>query len=161
MLDSNGPKMTSLLTRPKTPRNKQMLDSSRPLLGKQIIALYKATPLASFYSRIFYIYAWRDLPLPDFHHNFITTAGIDAKLSMMMPTFCLVFRMFLCGLCLLSLDVFATAAGLCYRVMACRCTSIEEPVFLHRGSVLRKEAPQYVAYQEIYETNKLYMRGQL
>ncbi|XP_043200914.1 probable ATP-dependent RNA helicase DHX37 isoform X3 [Amphibalanus amphitrite] len=42
---------------------------------------------------------------------------------------------------------------------AYRCTSIEEPVFLHRGSVLRKEAPQYVAYQEIYETNKLYMRG--
>ena len=42
-----------------------------------------------------------------------------------------------------------------------RCTSIEEPVVLHRGSVLRKGAPQYVAYQEIYETNKLYMRGQL
>ena len=32
-------------------------------------------------------------------------------------------------------------------------------MFLHRGSVLRKDAPQYVAYQEIYETNKLYMRG--
>ena len=41
-----------------------------------------------------------------------------------------------------------------------RCTSIEEPVFLHRGSVLRKDMPQYVAYQEIYETNKLYMRGE-
>ncbi|XP_037092523.1 probable ATP-dependent RNA helicase DHX37 [Pollicipes pollicipes] len=42
---------------------------------------------------------------------------------------------------------------------AYRCTSIEEPVFLHRGSVLKREAPQFVVYQEIYETNKLYMRG--
>lgn len=40
-----------------------------------------------------------------------------------------------------------------------RCTSVAEPVFLHRGSVLRRERPQFVVYQEIYETNKLYMRG--
>lgn len=36
---------------------------------------------------------------------------------------------------------------------------MEEPVFLHQGSVLRKTLPEYVVYQEVYETNKLYMRG--
>lgn len=36
---------------------------------------------------------------------------------------------------------------------------IESPVFMHSSSVLRKELPQWVVYQEIYETNKAYMRG--
>ncbi|XP_063930148.1 probable ATP-dependent RNA helicase kurz [Zophobas morio] len=37
--------------------------------------------------------------------------------------------------------------------------NMEEPVFLHSGSVLRKTLPEFVVYQEIYETNKIYMRG--
>lgn len=36
---------------------------------------------------------------------------------------------------------------------------LESPVFLHSSSVLRKELPEWVVYQEIYETNKPYMRG--
>lgn len=40
------------------------------------------------------------------------------------------------------------------------CThNMEEPVFLHHTSVLKKTLPEYVVYQEIYETNKMYMRG--
>ena len=30
---------------------------------------------------------------------------------------------------------------------------------MHSSSVLRKESPEWVVYQEIYETNKIYMRG--
>lgn len=36
---------------------------------------------------------------------------------------------------------------------------MEEPVFLHETSVLRSERPEFVVYQEIFETTKLYMRG--
>ncbi|CAH0548891.1 unnamed protein product [Brassicogethes aeneus] len=42
---------------------------------------------------------------------------------------------------------------------AYHANNMEEPVFLHQGSVLRKTLPEYVVYQEIYETNKMYMRG--
>lgn len=37
--------------------------------------------------------------------------------------------------------------------------NMEVPVYLHQGSVLKKLLPEYVVYQEIYETNKMYMRG--
>ena len=36
---------------------------------------------------------------------------------------------------------------------------MEEPVFMHSSSVLRKAAPEWVVYQEVYETNRTYMRG--
>lgn len=36
---------------------------------------------------------------------------------------------------------------------------MEDPVFLHSSSILRKTCPEWVVYQEIYETNKIYMRG--
>lgn len=42
---------------------------------------------------------------------------------------------------------------------AYHANNIEEPVFLHQGSVLKKTLPEFVVYQEIYETNKMYMRG--
>ncbi|CAH1971493.1 unnamed protein product [Acanthoscelides obtectus] len=42
---------------------------------------------------------------------------------------------------------------------AYRANNMEEPVFLHQGCVLRKTLPEYVVFQEIYETNKMYMRG--
>ncbi|KAK4878089.1 hypothetical protein RN001_010595 [Aquatica leii] len=42
---------------------------------------------------------------------------------------------------------------------AYRANNLEEPVFLHQGSVLKKTLPEFVVYQEIYETNKMYMRG--
>lgn len=41
---------------------------------------------------------------------------------------------------------------------AYRANNMEEPVFLHQGSVLKKTLPEFVVYQEIYETNKMYMR---
>lgn len=43
-----------------------------------------------------------------------------------------------------------------YAYHAC---NLEEPVFLHHSSVLRNTLPKFVVYQEIYETNKMYMRG--
>lgn len=42
---------------------------------------------------------------------------------------------------------------------AYEANGMEEPVFLHRGSVLNKTLPEFVIYQEIYETNKMYIRG--
>ena len=36
---------------------------------------------------------------------------------------------------------------------------MEEPVFMHSSCVLRKSVPEWVVYQEVYETNKTYMRG--
>lgn len=36
---------------------------------------------------------------------------------------------------------------------------MEDPVFIHSSCVLRKACPEWVVYQEIYETNKMYMRG--
>lgn len=42
---------------------------------------------------------------------------------------------------------------------AYHANNMEEPVYLRQGSVLKKTLPEYVVYQEIYETNKMYMRG--
>ena len=36
---------------------------------------------------------------------------------------------------------------------------MEEPVFMHSSSVLRKSLPEWVVYQEVFETSKMYMRG--
>lgn len=40
-----------------------------------------------------------------------------------------------------------------------RCAELEEPVFMHSASVLRKKSPEWVVYQEVFETTNLYMRG--
>ncbi|XP_068902133.1 probable ATP-dependent RNA helicase kurz isoform X2 [Tenebrio molitor] len=42
---------------------------------------------------------------------------------------------------------------------AYHANNMEDPVFLHSSSALRKTLPEFVIYQEIYETNKIYMRG--
>ncbi|KAF3423576.1 hypothetical protein E2986_06215 [Frieseomelitta varia] len=42
---------------------------------------------------------------------------------------------------------------------AYKTTDMEDPVFMHSSCVLRKTCPEWVVYQEIYETNKMYMRG--
>ncbi|XP_048505748.1 probable ATP-dependent RNA helicase kurz isoform X2 [Athalia rosae] len=42
---------------------------------------------------------------------------------------------------------------------AYRCLEMEDPVFMHSSSVLKKTCPEWVVYQEVYETNKIYMRG--
>ncbi|XP_015512446.2 probable ATP-dependent RNA helicase kurz isoform X1 [Neodiprion lecontei] len=42
---------------------------------------------------------------------------------------------------------------------AYRCLEMEDPVFMHSSSVLKKTYPEWVVYQEVYETNKIYMRG--
>lgn len=42
---------------------------------------------------------------------------------------------------------------------AYHANNMEEPVFLHQGSVLKKTLPEFVIFQEIFETNKMYMRG--
>ncbi|XP_074640669.1 putative ATP-dependent RNA helicase DHX37 [Tubulanus polymorphus] len=42
---------------------------------------------------------------------------------------------------------------------AYQCMDLEEPVFIHPSSVLYKKQPQFIVYQEIVETSKLYMKG--
>lgn len=47
---------------------------------------------------------------------------------------------------------------------AYQCPEMEEPVFIHSGSVLRKTLPEWVVYQEVYEAGegddkKMIMRG--
>ncbi|XP_044738895.1 probable ATP-dependent RNA helicase kurz [Chrysoperla carnea] len=42
---------------------------------------------------------------------------------------------------------------------AYQAPELEEPIFMHSSSVLRKTAPEWVVYQEIYENNKMFMRG--
>ncbi|XP_071448431.1 probable ATP-dependent RNA helicase kurz [Hetaerina americana] len=42
---------------------------------------------------------------------------------------------------------------------AYRCSEMEDPVFLHSSSVLRKELPEWVVFQEVFESTKLYIRG--
>jgi len=37
--------------------------------------------------------------------------------------------------------------------------SMEQAVYLHRSSVLRRVAPDWVIYQEVFETDKVYIRG--
>lgn len=36
---------------------------------------------------------------------------------------------------------------------------LEEMVQIHNSSVLYREYPEWIVYQEIYETNKVYLRG--
>ncbi|XP_045588877.2 probable ATP-dependent RNA helicase kurz [Procambarus clarkii] len=42
---------------------------------------------------------------------------------------------------------------------AYRTQDMEEPVFLPRSSVARVDMPQWVVYQDVYETNKMFMRN--
>ncbi|XP_053375009.1 probable ATP-dependent RNA helicase DHX37 isoform X2 [Mercenaria mercenaria] len=42
---------------------------------------------------------------------------------------------------------------------AYQCPNLEDPVFLHPTSVLYRERPEFVVYQHIEETSKLYMKG--
>ena len=37
--------------------------------------------------------------------------------------------------------------------------ALEDPVFIHPGSALYKQNCEYVVYQQIDETSKLYMKG--
>lgn len=44
---------------------------------------------------------------------------------------------------------------------ACLKTALlDDPVFIHPSSVLFKQLPEFVVYQEIVETTKLYMKGE-
>lgn len=36
---------------------------------------------------------------------------------------------------------------------------LDDPVFIHPSSVLFRELPEFVVYQEIVETTKMYMKG--
>lgn len=40
-----------------------------------------------------------------------------------------------------------------------RIPDIDDIVYLHSSSVLTKTKPEWVVYQEIYQTDKMYMRG--
>uniref|UniRef100_A0A8C1Y7H2 Activating signal cointegrator 1 complex subunit 3 n=1 Tax=Cyprinus carpio TaxID=7962 RepID=A0A8C1Y7H2_CYPCA len=40
-----------------------------------------------------------------------------------------------------------------------KCPLLDDPVFIHPSSALHKTLPEFVVYQEIMETTKMYMRG--
>ena len=42
---------------------------------------------------------------------------------------------------------------------AYQCTSVDEPVFIHPASAVFNLLPEYVVYQDIVETTKLFMKG--
>ena len=42
---------------------------------------------------------------------------------------------------------------------AYKTMDMEDPAFMHSSCVLRRTCPEWVVYQEVYETNKMYMRG--
>jgi len=42
---------------------------------------------------------------------------------------------------------------------AYRCPEMEDPVFLNPATILRNSAPEWIVYQDIYETDKMYVRG--
>ncbi|KAL3689515.1 hypothetical protein R1sor_015824 [Riccia sorocarpa] len=44
------------------------------------------------------------------------------------------------------------------KVVAYRSCSTEEPIFLHPSSVVAKEAPEYVVYNELVHTSRIYMQ---
>lgn len=41
-----------------------------------------------------------------------------------------------------------------------RTQEMEEPVFLSSSSVLYKERPKWVVYQDVYQTHKMFMRSE-
>ncbi|KAK9876121.1 hypothetical protein WA026_011238 [Henosepilachna vigintioctopunctata] len=42
---------------------------------------------------------------------------------------------------------------------AYHANNMEDLVFLHRSSIMKRTLPEFVVYQELYESNKIYMRG--
>ncbi|NXP94403.1 DHX37 helicase, partial [Passerina amoena] len=52
-----------------------------------------------------------------------------------------------------------TALALLQPLYPFQTALLEDPVFIHPSSVLFKELPEFVVYQEIVETTKLYMKG--
>lgn len=51
-------------------------------------------------------------------------------------------------------------AGLSFNKAAYRRSDIEDIIFLHSSSVLRKTKPEWIVFQEVFEfNNKLYARG--
>ena len=54
-------------------------------------------------------------------------------------------------------------AGLSLSKAAYRTADMEDIVFLHSSSVLRKLKPEWIAFQEVFESsaNKIYARGMI
>ncbi|KAJ9590272.1 hypothetical protein L9F63_027889, partial [Diploptera punctata] len=46
-----------------------------------------------------------------------------------------------------------------WRYAAYRCTEMEEPVFIHPISVFKESPPEWLVYQEIFETSEKFMKG--
>lgn len=44
---------------------------------------------------------------------------------------------------------------------AYQCTEVDEPVFIHPSSALFTLLPEFVVYQEVMETSKLFMKGNI
>ncbi|KAF7991807.1 hypothetical protein HCN44_010608 [Aphidius gifuensis] len=42
---------------------------------------------------------------------------------------------------------------------AYKTIEMEDPVYMHSSCVLKKTLPEWIVYQEVYETNKMYIRG--
>ena len=42
---------------------------------------------------------------------------------------------------------------------AYRIGAMQQPAFIHSSSVLKKRNPDWIVYQEVFETDKIYLRG--
>ncbi|XP_045467046.1 probable ATP-dependent RNA helicase kurz [Harmonia axyridis] len=58
-----------------------------------------------------------------------------------------------------TLDEVPTGESKSKYKYAYKVGSMEDLVFLHRTCILKRTLPDWVIYQELYETNKVYMRG--
>lgn len=60
--------------------------------------------------------------------------------------------------CLVPLALYSVVLNLFFHSR--RCGQLEDPVFLHPSSVLHSAKPDWIVYQEIFESNgKMYLRG--
>lgn len=69
----------------------------------------------------------------------------------------------LCQICLAGLGdhvAHKSSAGNNPQIKnAYKCMALEDPVFIHPSSALFEVLPEYVVYQEVVETSKLFMKG--
>lgn len=63
-----------------------------------------------------------------------------------------------CQICLLNALYTSSVSPLASTFLS-QTPLLDDPVFIHPSSALFKKLPEFVVYQEITETSKMYMRG--
>ena len=69
----------------------------------------------------------------------------------------------ICEVILVSVSVFGVQMAYLFVfvfIYLFQSMDLEEPVYVHPLSVLYRERPEFVVYQHVIETSKMYMRGE-